>query len=226
MSASAQLTTVYATDENIAIRASGDFAVLCPDWQKLAYGTDGAFGPGAPWVLTSASVGFAAAGVSAQHIVRLTKPSTAFKGSGELLAVDSATGSAITLRRLGGALNAGQPPAPAAGLSGVEFLIATLDPQIEEASFDLNRRFMIDPNVAGRSPSDIYDLRDLRQACVLAVLVQRYAAEVRGNQGDFALKLTQVRQELGEVLARLELRWGPSGSDALSTNWFSTRLVR
>ena len=32
------LDRVYATDENIAIRRSGDFAVLCPDWQKLAYG--------------------------------------------------------------------------------------------------------------------------------------------------------------------------------------------
>jgi hypothetical protein len=226
MSASAQLTTVYATDENIAVRASGDFAMLCPDWQKLAFGTDGTFAAGSPWVLTSASVNFTAAGVSAQHVVLLSKPSTAFKGSGELLAVQSATDNAITLRRLGGSLNAGQPPAQAAGLTGVEFLIATLDPQIEEASFDLNRRFLIDPNLAGRTPSDIYDLRDLRQACVLTVLAQRYAAEVRGSQGDFALKLAQVRQELSEVLPRLQLRWGPSGLDTPSTNWFSTRLVR
>jgi hypothetical protein len=226
MSAPAQLTTVYATDENIAIRASGDFAVLCPDWQKLAYGADGAFVAGAPWVLTSASVDFAAAGVTAQHVVLFRKPSTSFKGSGELLAVDSATASAVVLRRLGSALNVGQPPAPAGGLAGVEFLIATLDPQIEEASFDLNRKLMIDPNVAGRTPADVYDLRDLRQACVLTVLAQRYAAEVRGSEGDFALKLAQVRQELTEVLARLQLRWGPTGTDTYATNWFSTRIVR
>jgi hypothetical protein len=226
MSAPDQLSTVYATDENIAIRASGDFALLCPDWQKLAAGIDGVFLPGAPWSLGSASVNFSAAGVTSQHVVLLRKPSSAFKGSGELLAVESASGTTLTLRRLGSGPNLGQPPSPASGLTGVEFLVATLDPQIEEASFDLNRRFGIDPMVAGRTPSDVYDLRDLRQACVLTVLAQRYSSETRGSSGDFALKLSQVKQELSEVLARLQLRWDSSGVDTRSTGWFSTRLVR
>jgi hypothetical protein len=221
-----QLSTVYATDENIALRASGDFTMLTPDWQKLAHGSDGVFVAGLPWVLTSPSVSFAVAGVTAGHVAWLKKPTTAFKGSGELLAVDSATDSGLMLRRLGNGLNLGQPPAPSGGLLGVEFHIATLDPQIEEATFDLNRHFWIDPNIAGRTPGDVYDLRDLRQACVLTVLAQRYAAETRGNQGDFALKLTQIRQELSEVLSRLALRWGTSGTDRQSTNWFSTRIVR
>jgi hypothetical protein len=226
MAAPDRLSTVYATDENLALRASGDFAVLCPDWQKLAYGTDGTFAAGSPWVLTSPSVNFVSASVTAQHVVLLTKPSTSFKGSGELLAVDSASPAGLTLRRLGTGLNLGQPPAPTAGLTNVEFTIATLDPQIEEASFDLNRRFGIDPNIGGRSPGDVYDLRDLRQACVLTVLAQRYTAETRGDQGDFALKLTQIKRELAEVLARLTLRWGSGGTDRQSTNWFSTRLAR
>lgn len=226
MTAPSRLTTVYATDENIAVRATGDFAVLCPDWQKLAYATDGVFAPGAPWVLTSSSVDFTAAGVAAQHVVLLRKPSSAFKGSGELLAVASVNGGSVTLRRLGTNPNLGHPPSPQAGLVGVEFLIATLDPQIEEASFDLNRRFNIDPDVGGRRPADLYDLRDLRQACVLTVLVRRYAAEARGGQGDFASKLEQARGELSELLARLDLRWGASGSDERSTSLFSTRIVR
>ena len=225
MAAPQQLATVYATDENLAIRSSSDFTMLCPDWQKLAFGTDGAFAAGAPWVLKSASVDFSAAGVAAQHVVWLRKPTTVFRGSGELLAVDGASGSGLTLRRLGTEPGVGYPPGPAAGLTGVEFLIASLGPQIEEASFDLNRRFGIDPNVAGRSPADVYDLRDLRQACVLTVLAQRYAAETRGDHGDFALKLAQVRQELSEVLARLTIRWG-GGTDRQSSNWFSTRIVR
>ena len=220
------LSVTYATDENIAVRASGDFVMLCPDWQKLAYGVDGVFASSTPWLLTSASVDFASAGVSAGHVVLLRKPSSLFKGSGELLAVDSATDQGVVLRRLGAVLNTGQPPCPSSGATGVEFLIATLDPQIEEASFDLNRRFWIDPNVAGRAPGDVYDLRDLGQACVLTVLTQRYAAETRGNQGDFALKLPLVRQELSEVLDRLTLRWGQSGTDRNSTTWFSTRIVR
>jgi hypothetical protein len=61
---------------------------------------------------------------------------------------------------------------------------------------------------------------------VLSVLAQRYAAETRGNQGDFALKLAQIKQELTEVLARIQLRWGTSGADCNSTNWFTTRIVR
>ena len=63
MAAPDLLTTVYATDENIAIRAGGDFAPLCPDWQKLASGSDGVFTAGSPWVLNSPSVDFEAAGV-------------------------------------------------------------------------------------------------------------------------------------------------------------------
>jgi hypothetical protein len=221
-----RLAVVYATDENLAVRAGGDFAMLCPDWQKLAAGTDGLFASGSPWSLSCAGVNFNAAGVVAGHVVSLRKPTTVFKGSGELLAVDAVAGNNVTLRRLGCNPGLGQPPAPVAGLTAVEFQIATLDPQIDEASFELNRRFSIDPKVPGRTPADVYDLRDLRQACVLTVLAQRYAAETRSTQGDFALKLTQVRQDLAEVLARLQLRWGCGGGDSHSTNWFSTRLVR
>lgn len=220
------LSTVYATDENIAIRASGDFVPLCPDWQKLAQAGDGQFAAGSPWVLTSPTVNFEAAGVTSQHVILLRRPNTVFRGSGELLAVDSASGNSVSLRRIGNTAGGGQPPSPPGGVSGVDFLIATLDPQGEEATFDLNRRFGIDPDVAGRAPADIHDLRDLRQACVLTVLAQRYAAETRGDQGDFALKLNVVRQELAEVLARLQIRWGTSGQDTNSTTWFSTRIVR
>ena len=110
MAAPDQLATVYATDENIAVRASGDFTMLCPDWQKLACGTDGTFAAGAPWVLTSASVDFVGAGVTARHVVLLQKPNTVFKGSGELLAVDSASPAGLTLRRLGAGLGVGSPP--------------------------------------------------------------------------------------------------------------------
>ena len=38
-------STVYATDEDIALRASADYTFLCPKDQKLAWGNDGAFHP-------------------------------------------------------------------------------------------------------------------------------------------------------------------------------------
>jgi hypothetical protein len=226
MSEPDSLSTVYASDENVAVRCSGDFPILAPDWQKVAYGADGAFAPGSPWTLTSATVDFGAAGAAFGHVVALRKPASAFKGSGELLAVETASGAALSLRRIGAKAGAGAPPAPVSGLVGVEFVVATLAPQIEEASFDLNRRFNIDPSVPGRTPADLHDLRELRQACVLTVLARRYAAETRGDRGDFALKLQQARDELSEVLARLEVRWGAGGSDGRSTSLFSTRIVR
>lgn len=223
-----RLAQVYCSDENLAVRASGDFGLLTPDWQLLAAGTDGVIAAGNRWLLSSTTVDFAEAGVTDQHVVRLTKPTSAFPGSGQFLAVDS-VGTAIVLRRLGAASAVGQPPAPAAGLTGVAFQIATLDPQIEEESFNLNRRFSIDPNSATRSPSNLLDFRDLRYACVLGVLYKRYAAETRSGAGDFTVKMNEIQNELSEVYGRLTIRWAAtSGGDegSQSTNWFSTRLVR
>ena len=74
------------------------------------------------------------------------------------------------LRALHKDLNVGQPPAPAAGLTGVTFTINTLDPQTEEASFDIKRRFGIDELIVYRTSTWVYDLRDLRMATVLTVL--------------------------------------------------------
>lgn len=225
MSESERLSVVYASDEDVAVRATGDFTILTPAWQKAAFGTDGVFAPGEPWTLTSASSDFEAAGIKSGHVVSLRKPSSLFRGTGDLLAVASSVGNRLLLRRIGARVGEGAPPAPAAGVLGVEFLITTLFPQIEEASFDLNRRFNIDPRIPGRSPDALRDRRDLRAACALAVLAQRYAAETRGDEGDFPLKLRRVNSELSEVLARLEIRWNASGAGR-ETSMFSTRISR
>src|SRR3954467_9712135 len=37
--------TAYATDEDIALRASADYSILCPRDQKLGWGNDGVFYP-------------------------------------------------------------------------------------------------------------------------------------------------------------------------------------
>lgn len=221
-----QLATVYCVDESIAIRASGDYATLVPEWQKLAYGTDGAFASGDLWTLTSTSTDFAARGVAANHVVLLTLPKTRYKGGGELFAVESVATTSCTLRRLGQDASVGEPPAPTGGLTAVEFRVLTLYPQIEEASFDLNRRFNIDLNVANRDPASLYDQRDLRQACILTVLKARYLAETRTDRGDFRMKLAAIEQELSQVMDRINIRWGSAGDDVRSTTWMSTRIVR
>lgn len=224
-----KLGTVYTTDESVAIRARGDFVTLCPDWQKLAYGTDGVIDSGSPWVLTSATVNFETNGVESNHVIQLKKSGTT-RASGDILAVDSVSGGSITLRRFGKDAGIGQPPTPA---TDIEFLISTLDPQIEEASFDLNRRFGIDPNILGKSPSYLYDMRDLRQATILILLKHSYTAEARSKDGDFWGKVLQIDQELTDVISRLQVRWltpsksGSNGFEPTTTNIGSAaRIVR
>lgn len=220
----AKLTTVYCTDEDIAVRAGGDFALLCPRWQKLAYGTDGALAANS-FTLTSASASFTG-DVTTGHVVWLKKPTSSFTGSGELLAVDSVpTSTSLVLRRLGLDSGIGQPPSTSS-VSSIEYVVQSLGPQIEEASFALNQAYRIDPAWSGRMPSDVYDLRDLRQACVLTVLMQRLQAEVQDkSDAAWALKLRTYATELAEVRSRLQLRWSQDDRRP-ATNWFGTRLVR
>jgi len=221
-----QTTPVYATDEDIAVRAGGDFVTLCPLWQQMAYGVDGVFAANAPWVLSSASVNFQSNGVLPNQVVQLTSPKSQYPGGGQLLAIDSVSGSSVTLRRLHQDLNVGQPPAPAAGLTGVAFTVNTLSPQVEEASWDLKRRFSVDENIADRSSSWIYDLRDLRMATILTVLHERYIAETRSDKGDFARKIGLIKSQLAEVLDRVQIRWGPFGNSAEPSTLFSCKLSR
>ena len=207
MSAPATLATVYCTDEDLAVRAPQDFAQFAPKSLKLAAGTDGIFASGSPWILTSGSVSFATAGVGSNNVVQLVKTGT-FDPPGELFAVDSVSAGTATLRRLGLGLNIGQPPAPSAGLTGVSFRIYTFAPQIDNASYDCNKIFGIDPNITARTPGYLYDLRELQQFVVLTVLRRLYIAADKQAAGDFDLKLGLVTEELADVKSRLVVHWG------------------
>jgi hypothetical protein len=222
----AQSLPSYCTDEDILVRASGDFVTLAPSWQRMAAGTDGVFAAGIPWVLNSASVNFGTNGVKPNQVICLTGPKSSYPGGGDLLAIDSVSGTAITLRRPHKDLNIGMPPGPAAGLTGVSFSITTFDPQIEEASFDIKRRFGIDENITFRDSSWVYDLRDLRMATVLTVLYDRYTAELRSDRGDWVRKMGHIRNLRDEVIDRVQVRWGPLGNSAEATGIFSQRVSR
>ena len=221
-----QTTPVYATDEDIAVRAGGDFITLCPSWQQMAYGIDGAFAAGSQWVLTSTATNFAANNVQPNQVVWLSAPKTQYPGGGVLLAIDSVSGSSLTLRRLHKDLNVGNPPAPSAGLTGVTFTINTLDPQTEEASFDIKRRFGIDETIVDRASSWVFDLRDLRMATVLSVLLSRYTQEARSEKGDWARKITLIQAELDQVLERSPSSLGPYGNSAEPSTLFSCKISR
>jgi hypothetical protein len=222
----AQTTPVYATDEDVLVKASGDFVTLAPAWQCMAKGSDGVFASGMPWVLSSASVNFASNGVNPNQVIQLTAPKSQYPGGGDLLAIDSVSGNSITLRRPHKDLNVGMPPGPAVGLTGVAFTITTFDPQIEEASFDIKQRFGIDENITFRDLSWIYDLRDLPMLTVLTVLYDRYTAELRTDRGDWQRKMGHIRNLRDEVLDRVQVRWGPYGNSAEPPTLFSCKITR
>src|SRR4051794_19838920 len=119
------LSTPYATDEDVALRASADFAILCPKDQCLASGRDGGF-TGDRWTLSSPTVDFLANGLTPGHVVRLTQPVNLFKPPGEAFVVVSVAPNAVTLRRKGQPAGVGQPAAPVEGASNVEFAVTTL----------------------------------------------------------------------------------------------------
>ena len=221
---------VYATDEDVALRASADFSILCPKDQCLAYGYDGVFGNDR-WTLSSSAVDFVAAGIAPGQVVRLTQPTSAFKPPGDALTVDSVGAIGITLRRKGMPTGGGQPPGPIDGVNGVEFTIATLIPQIVRAGFDINHRFGIDSRIAGRRPSDLFDPRELRDAAVLTVLYRQCIEISRGSPDradTFAAKTLAYRQELDDLLARLVVHFATASGAATtqSTTRLSARLSR
>jgi hypothetical protein len=223
---------VYCTDEHVALRATGDFGILAPAFQQLASGNDGVFEPNVPWVLNSATNFFQSQGVGAQNVVWLTKPQRLYPGSGLFFAVDSASGNSITLRQLGQPLSIGMPPSPLEGVTSVEFVIRTLYPQIEEASYILKDRYMINEAIQWRSSFWQYkgvedDYRVLRRACVLHVLADRYLAETRTDQGDMEKKRVAVERQLKEAIGRVNIRFGTFGNSSEPANAaFGLRITR
>lgn len=217
--------TVYATDEDLAIRVGADFAMLCPADQVVAAGADGSFAPTDAWTLSSASVDFSAHGAQPGQMVLLRKPSSHFGPQGTLLAIQTVNPSGLTLRRKGLPAQTGQPPAPAGGLTGVDFLLATFAPQLQRASLELDRRFGIDPSIPGRTASDLRDVSPLRDAAVLFVLGQQYLLLSRSGQApeSASMKGRAFLQELDDLLPRIALGWS-SGAGPVTR--FSTRLVR
>jgi hypothetical protein len=223
---------VYASDEDIFIICTGDFGIIAPPSQQLAFGNDGYFNVDDQWRLNSPSNNFQAQGVRAQNIIWLQGPSKNYPGSGIFMAVDSAAGTSIVLRRPMQPLNMGMPPSPAAGLTGVTFSIQTLYPQIEEASYQLKHvKFMIDEAIGYRSSFWMYQgvedpYRVLRRLCVLQVLVDRYTTEVREERGDFELKLRNYANQFKDLRAQVQVKWGPMGNSAEPMDIFSTKVSR
>jgi hypothetical protein len=215
----------YATDEDIAIYAPADFALLCPRDQALARGTDGSFDAADRWTLRSASVDFVADGLVPGHVVQLLAPAWALSAPGESLVVTLVSTGSIGLRRKGLAPRTGLPPGPASGLDGVEFFVSTFGPQLEVAAYELDRRYGVDASQPGRRRADLADPRELREATVLGVLHRRYLDIGSGLDGTLSMKASLLRAELDRALARVALGWR-SQADPVATTHFGTRIDR
>jgi hypothetical protein len=225
------VSSVYATDEDVALRASADFAIICPKDQKLASGSDGTIADSDLWTLTSPTVDFQANGIRPGNIVQLTQPTSVYKPPGESFAVVSVAPKTMTLRRKGQPPGVGQPVS-SGGLSKIEFLVTTFLPQLTQASYDLDRRYGIDDLIAGRRPCDLIDPQEVLEATVLTVLYRQYLDMSRGGDersDTFAAKARSFKQELDDLLATTVLHWAASPglpSSSQSTTRFSTRISR
>lgn len=223
--ASSRLDVVYATDEDVFIVGGADWSVIVPRTNRYAAATDGVFSAGSPWTLASASTLFVTQGVKAGMIVELKGPTSTYTPP-QYLAIETINANSVVLRRPGAPLNEGLGPGPAAGLTSVTFTIQSLKPQIENAAFELNERYSVDPRLSGRKPADVYDQRIFRRLTALWVLYQQYANMTRAKTGDFADKIAFYKMEYEASLATATLRWGATGNDQPPTNRFGMRVTR
>lgn len=222
----ALLTTVWATDENVLTRAAMDFPLLVPPVQKHASGTDGVFGSGNLWLLTSATVDFNAYGIKAGQIVHLTVPKTTYQAPGQCWVIESVSASGITIRRPSQAASIGAPPSPSGGLTGITFAVLTVFPQIENTSYSINRTFGVDATVSYRDPTSIIDVRQLQEVTVLQTLGELYLQASRQPDDDFATKSRSYLSMAKNVLASINLLWDSTNTLANQTGRFNTRLTR
>jgi hypothetical protein len=223
---------VFCCDEDIAGQCPGDFMTLCPSWQQIASGSDGAFLSTDLWTLTT-SVGLAAQGLAVGHVVNLSKGiitgSTRpyFSGQGPLYGVAAVTSAGVTLRQIGQPAGVGAPPSPAGGMTGVAFTVNHFAPQIINATLDAKNEFGIDDNIFMQSTPHLYDPNgELLRYCVLKVLLDQYTNETRGDRGDFALKVKMYDANLKNVHRRLTARWIPLGVGDVPQSIFATQIRR
>ena len=216
------ISVLYATDEHVYVRDPGNFADLVPDAQLVASGTAGVL---SGWTLADPSASFA--GSVLPGMIVAVVPTTDYPDPPPArYAVSAVSPTSLTLATPGMGLLptpiSGSPPAP--GACG--YAIKTLLPQIEDASYDLNRLFGIDDAYFDRSAGLLYDARELRQACVLTVLKNLYTSEARTKDGDWAAKAAAARADLDALLDRLNIKWGRSGEAEISTSSWSRRITR
>jgi hypothetical protein len=193
--------TVFCTDVDIA-EESPDFRALCPPDDMDAYGTDGTIDPELPWVLTSATVNFAANKVQPGKVIYLRKEGVYGTDPGEAFAVHSQAPDAhsLTLRRKSKtAPEDGEPPGSRTDpIIAIEFDILTLQRMIEDASNEIDEKFGISRALGLRPGQQLADQDALllRKRTVYTVLKYRYLAISRGTTVPGAKEVNQEKSNM------------------------------
>lgn len=197
-----------ATDEDLALKASGDWPLIAPPYQRMAEGGDGVFGVDR-WTLSSATNDFEAQGLTTGYLLILPKEIDEVDRTSDILGIVSATGQDLVLRRIGMAAGLGRPAGPVGGGDNVPFVCLTAAPQIARKTYEIQRQFNI------QTSEDLSDSEDIRRAVVLMVLIELYesaAISMIPEKDALASKAKQLKDELKCALDTLDDLYGLDGS--------------
>ncbi len=225
-----QVIKSFASEEQLALRAPADFLAILPLEQAVASGIDGRLSPGDSWTLRSTSVDFQMQGVESGQLVRLSLATGPLPSPGQLYVVESVSGNAISIRRMGQPGGVGQPPAPLSGLEEVEFLIVTFMPQLVQSSEDVASRLGL-ASVGGALCDPIRDTHTVRDLTILKVLYQLYEAASLRSESEidgYSRLSMHFQAEYNDRLSRLVSSCG-SGQPAAEAGRvirYLTRLSR
>ncbi len=220
------LADIWSTDEAVYNRSPFDFHLLVPPSGIVAEGTDGSIAAPTPWRLSSATYDFAAIGVAPGQVVRLDKPIATFRPPGGFYIVDAVTSAGIDLRQPSKESGSGKPPTAGVALGSISFAVLTMLPQIEQATYRINRIFGVDDTVVTRKPSDLYDARQLEEATSYRTLATAYLGASRQVDDLFAKKARSFDQLANDAEAHLNLIWKAKQGPPTVTNKFGMRLTR
>lgn len=192
--------------------------------QVLSQGSDGVKNG---VTFSSATATFNDSGVAAGHVVHLRDSGGAVEGCYEIVSVDSQTQLTLSVVRAQSdgaaiALPTGEQP---------NYVVTSYDPQIEEASDMLLRRFGIkEEGSESVSVEDIMDVRALRLVCVYSVLAMLYSGMAEWGDGttDFWTKAHhyQAMFQLVRNRVRLEIDTDQDGIAEQIRDGNTTRLQR
>jgi len=209
----------YCSDENVAITATSDYALIVRGAKRRAYGIDGVT-TADPWVLSSASNDFVTQGLAAGDVIQLPERGKTKVGgsSGGLFAVaEVLTATTIRLRTLGGTAGEDFPPHPA-NTSGLEFLVESAYAQIIEAARTIAMWLRTDPAAPETYPADVVTADDYRQLSIWLALASLYRGDWReaDPNRDTWFKKSEKYQALAEgyfaaLMRKIDATFGPSG---------------